>query len=330
VTSGNGIFMTRALSAGTSTWQFAAKGLEEMVPLDAASVRGAPLASVIGDYDGFIHDDPKLSPARGRYSPTMGTTQGLAIAALDPSRLARVGSQLYVSADAAESWTVVTRPSAATGGRLAFSADGAALLWSVGATTFRSPDLGATWAPVGGLTVETIPEPDALNPNKFYAYDPEGGALLASTDGGASFAPAAVLPTGGARRIRSVPDVEGDVWVALQAGGLRRSTDSGISFEPVAAVQSCRAIGFGAPRNAGEFPAVYIWGAAGGGPRGLYRSDDAGQSFERINDDAHEYGGPGNGEFVIGDANVHGRVYMSSAGRGLIMGELVRPDAVTP
>ena len=98
---------------------------------------------------------------------------------------------------------------------------------------------------------------------------------------------------------------------------------AGASFEPVASVQSCRALGFGAPRSTGEFPAVYMWGAAGGGPRGLYRSDDAGVTFVRINDDDHEYGGPGNGEFVIGDANVYGRVYMSSAGRGLIMGDLI-------
>jgi photosystem II stability/assembly factor-like uncharacterized protein len=119
-----------------------------------------------------------------------------------------------------------------------------------------------------------------------------------------------------------VPGVEGEVWVALNGGGLQRSTNSGVSFQALSAVQSCRAVGFGAPRATGGFPAVYIWGAAGGGPRGLYRSDDAGQSFQRINDDAHEFGGPGNGEFVLGDANVYGRVYLSSAGRGLIVGEL--------
>jgi xyloglucan-specific exo-beta-1,4-glucanase len=326
LTSGNGIFMTRNLSASPATWTFAAKGVEEMVPLGASSVAGAPLASVMGDYDGFIHDDPKVSPARGRYNPGMGTTSGLAVAALDPSRLARAGSQLYVSRDAAASWTAVTRPSDATGGQLAFSADGAVLLWSVGATSFKSADLGVSWAPVRGLDVATIPEADAVNPSKFYAYDREGGALLVSGDAAASFATAAALPTGGARRIRAVPGVEGELWVALNEAGLRRSTDSGSSFSALAAVQSCRAVGFGAPRTAGSFPAVYIWGAAGGGPRGLYRSDDAGASFVRINDDAHEYGGPGNGEFVIGDANVYGRVYMSSAGRGIVLGELAPPE----
>lgn len=321
VTSGNGVFMTQNLSAADSTWTFAAQGLEEMVPLDAASVRGAPLTSVMGDYDGFVHDDPHVSPARGRFAPTMGTTEGLAVAALAPSRVARVGDELYVSDDGAQSWTLAERPSPETGGRLAYSADGAALLWSVEGTTYRSSDQGRSWAAASGLDFETIPEADGLNPSLFYAYDPGDGDLFASTDAGASFSARARLARGGARRIRAVPGAEGELWVALNGGGLARSRDAGSTFEPIAAVQSCRAVGFGAPRSSGGFPAVYIWGAAAGGPRGVYRSDDAGQSFVRINDDAHEYGGPGNGDFVIGDANVHGRVYMSSAGRGLIVGE---------
>lgn len=329
VTSGNGIFMTRDLSAAPSTWSFATRGLEEMVPLDAASVRGAPLVSVVGDYDGFVHDDPARSPARGRFAPTMGTTYGVAVAALDPSRVARVGAELYVSSDGAASWTLVARPSEATGGRLAYSADGATLLWNAAGGTWRSADQGQTWSAVGGLAVETNVEADGLDPSLLYAYDRDVGALLASDDGGASFSVRAALPSGGAARIRAVPGVRGELWVALNGAGLSRSRDAGASFEPLPAVQSCRAVGFGAPRSEGAFPAVYIWGAASGGPRGLYRSDDAGQSFVRINDDAHEFGGPGNGEFVLGDANVYGRVYMSSAGRGLIVGELVA-EATAP
>jgi hypothetical protein len=322
VTSGNGVFSTPDLSAPTSTWAFSAKGLEEMVPLGVASAAGAPLVSVIGDYDGFIHDDPNVSPVRGRHAPPMGTTEGLAVAALAPTHLARVGSELYVSADSATSWTLVTRPSTATGGQLAFSADASHLLWSVDTTTFSSPDQGASWVPSTGLSVAVFPEADGLSPTKFYAYDPESGTVFASSDGGASFTAAATLPAGGASRVRAVPGVEGDLWVALNGGGLTRSVSSGSSFQALAAVQSCRAVGFGAPKVAGSFPAIYIWGAASGGPRGVYRSDDAGASFVRINDDLHEYGGPGNGELVIGDANVYGRVYMSSAGRGLILGEL--------
>ena len=62
---------------------------------------------------------------------------------------------------------------------------------------------------------------------------------------------------------------------------------------------------------------MYIWGTAGG-VLGIHRSDDMGTTWTRINDDAHEFGGPGNGNFVMGDRNVYGRAFMSTAGRGIV------------
>jgi hypothetical protein len=102
-----------------------------------------------------------------------------------------------------------------------------------------------------------------------------------------------------------------------------RSVDSGSSFQRLAGVDSARAVGFGAAAPGRSFPAVYIWGAVNGGARGIYRSDDTGATWARINDDAHQFGGPGNGELITGDENVYGRVFMSTAGRGLIVGEPV-------
>ena len=64
---------------------------------------------------------------------------------------------------------------------------------------------------------------------------------------------------------------------------------------------------------------MYVWGTIGG-VRGLYRSTDSGATWSRINDDAHQYGGPGNGQFVMGDMNTFGVVYMSTAGRGIVYG----------
>ncbi len=323
VTSGNGIFMTKNLSAQTSTWAFSARGLEETVPLDAVSIPGGALVSVIGDYDGFVHDDPTQSPQRGVHDPAMGTTSGLAVAALAPERLARAGREMYISADGAQTWSEVQKPTAQTGGRLAYSADGAVLLWAAGMAAYRTADQGVSWSPVAGIAFATNPTADNVNANKFYAYDRGAGAFYVSNDAGQSFAPAGAVPAGGSRRIRVAPGVEGDIWVPLNGEGLTRSVTSGSSFQRVAGVDTCRAIGFGAPAPNQAFPATYMWGAANGGPRGIYRSNDAGASWQRINDDTHQYGGPGNGDFVIGDANVYGRVYMSSVGRGLVMGEWV-------
>jgi xyloglucan-specific exo-beta-1,4-glucanase len=58
-----------------------------------------------------------------------------------------------------------------------------------------------------------------------------------------------------------------------------------------------------------------------GGVRGVHRSTDTGATWSRINDDAHEYGGPGNGQFVMGDMNTFGVAYMSTAGRGIAYGK---------
>jgi xyloglucan-specific exo-beta-1,4-glucanase len=160
-----------------------------------------------------------------------------------------------------------------------------------------------------------------VNPSKFYAYNGTTGQFFVSTNAGQSFASLATLATGGATRIRPVPGLEGQVWVALYGGGLARTTDSGATFQNVAGVSRCGAVGFGAPPPNRTFPAVYIWGAPGTQPMGVYRSDDAGVSWLRVNDDNHQFGGPANGQFVFGDANVYGRVYLSSAGRGILYGE---------
>ena len=61
-------------------------------------------------------------------------------------------------------------------------------------------------------------------------------------------------------------------------------------------------------------------------PLGLYRSDDQGTTWTRINDDQHQFGGPGNAQIVCGDMNVYGRVYMSTVGRGVICGTFISDE----
>jgi hypothetical protein len=52
----------------------------------------------------------------------------------------------------------------------------------------------------------------------------------------------------------------------------------------------------------------------------VYRSTDAGASWVRVNSASSQFGGPGNGQFVMGDMNTEGVVYMSTVGRGLVYG----------
>jgi hypothetical protein len=116
------------------------------------------------------------------------------------------------------------------------------------------------------------------------------------------------------------PGREGDIWVPLNGGGLARSTNSGASFSTIGSVSNCQAIGFGKADVNASYPTIFIWGTVNG-VRGLFRSTNTGASWVRVNDDAHEYGGPGNGNFVQGDMNTFGVVYMSTAGRGIVYGK---------
>ncbi len=323
ITSGNGIFATSDLNASQSTWKFMTKGLEETVALEAVSIPGHGFANVMGDYDGFVTTDVEVSPPTGRHNPSMGTTRAMALAGAAPSTMVRVGSAMYKTTDYGANWTEVPLTGDGEQGTVALSADGTVILWTPdsSSTTYRTTNDGSMWTPVTGLSVNAPVIGDSVNSSKFYAYNPSGGSFYLSTDGGASFSQVSTPGGDGATKVRAVPGIEGDIWVPLRGNGLTRTVDSGSTFSPVASVQRADAVGFGKPDAGKSFPTVFIWGVADGGPVGIYRSTDAGVSWKRVNDDEHQYGGPGNGQFIVGDMNVFGRVYMSTAGRGIVYGE---------
>jgi hypothetical protein len=319
VTSGNGIFRTSNIDATPATWTFTVNGLEETVPLNVVSVPNGPFVSVIGDYDGFRHTD--VTQSAPVHTPHMGgTTTGLAVAAGNTAIVVRVGSSMYYSTNTASSWTKTATMNGSFG-QVALSANGSVLLHSPqsSSTTYRSTNFGASWTIVSGLSsAELRPVADTVNASKFYAYD--NGTMRVSTDGGVTFNAAGTLASGGSKVIRAAPGIEGHIWVPLMGGGLARSTNSGTSFSTLANVTYCAAVGFGKTAGGANYPTLYIWGTVGG-VTGIHRSTDQGATWIRVNDDAHEYGGPGNGQFVMGDMNTFGVVYMSSVGRGIVYGK---------
>lgn len=325
ITSGNGIFRTDDINTTKSVWKFIVKGLEETVPLGLISIPGGPLISVIGDYDGFRHTHAEqYSPM---LEPRMGTTMGLAYASLDPDIVVRSGEKMYYSLDQGISWKECT--SRGEQGYVAVSADGTVFLHAPenSSAIYWSSDRGKTWTPASGLSLNNSrPVADAVNPGKFYVYHPGAGILYTSEDGGKTFTGAGNAGGGGSRNIKAVPGREGDIWVALSNGGLSRSEDSGKSFKKINGVTYCAAVGLGKAAPGTEYPAVFIWGRVDN-VTGLFRSTDQGMHWTRVNDDNHEYGGPGNAQFVEGDNNIYGRVYMSTAGRGIVYGDLAEGSA---
>ncbi|WP_299250601.1 hypothetical protein, partial [uncultured Cytophaga sp.] len=327
VISGNGVFTCENVNASSTTWKFLSKGIEETVPLDIVSITGGPLVSVIGDYDGFVHTD--ITQYAPIHTPRMGTTTGLAVAALSTSKMVRVGGgdnssgKMYYTNNQGTSWT---QTSSINGfqGKVAISANGSTILHcpSGSSTMYRSTNNGGSWSTCNGLNIaDAVPVADMVNSNKFYAYNKSNGAFLISTDGGANFTTVSTTNGSGSPIVRPVPGIEGDIWIALYGGGLKHSTNSGTTFSSISGVTSCSAVGFGKAAPTAPYLTIYIWGTVGG-VTGVFASIDKGVTWTRANDDAHEYGGPGNGQFVIGDMNVFGRVYMATVGRGIAYGEI--------
>ncbi|SCY90888.1 Por secretion system C-terminal sorting domain-containing protein [Flavobacterium anhuiense] len=321
VISGNGIFTCDDLNASKTSWKFDAIGLEESVPLGLISIPGGPLMSVIGDYDGFKHTD--VSVYAPQYKPAMGTTSGLAYASGNTNKIVRLGEYMYYSNNQGTDWTKTTANLAGSRGTVALSYDGATILHvpESSSAMYRSTNNGASWTTVTGINFNTIPVSDAVTNNKFYAYNGSNGDLKASTDGGASFNTVSNVGAWGSSLIRTVPGYAGHLWIAKNSGGLIRSVDGGTSFTtPSTAVSNASAVGIGKAKAGASYPTIYIWGTVSG-VTGVFRSVDQGSNWTRVNDDAHEYGGTGNGNFVMGDMNIYGRVYMSTVGRGLVYGD---------
>ncbi|HEX7761504.1 MAG TPA: hypothetical protein VF459_18500 [Caulobacteraceae bacterium] len=332
--TGYGVWRTGNLTsadAGQPTdWRFADKGLDETVPLDLASPPAGPhLISALGDIGGFIHDDP---PAQGRQDRPHGTTnRGVDFAALAPAVMARTSDQAptrgFISADGGASWRpfgsapAIALASGAESGRIALTADGRAMIWAPSrAALYVSTDGGDSWRPSQGGPpageASYAPAADRVNPAKAYVYDPAAGVAYVSTDGGQTFHPGArELPPGGGQA-SATPGREGEVWLPTPTG-LYRSTDSANSFAALPSVSEAWAVAFGKAAPGRDHPAVFLWGRAGS-VEGLFRSDDAGAHWQRINDDAHRYGGL---RGMAGDPRVFGRLYLATDGRGIVVGE---------
>jgi len=319
--TGGGMFKTTDLDAPVSTWKFDVHGMDVTGGVDAVSIPGGPLVSVIGDFDGFINTDPDQYGQR--LTPSIGSTHGLAYAPQAPQVIARAGwSDMYISTNMGASWQKAPVMNG-NYGRLALSADGYVLLHSPegSATTYRSTDYGASWTPVTGLSVkDAVPVADSVNPARFYVYDRNGGKLLASEDGGVSFGAKAGLPVGGNSQLRATPGIEGDLWACLESRGLSHSADGGATFTSVGGINSCSSLGLGKEAPGAGYPTLYMWGAVNN-VRGLLRSIDKGAHWDRVNDAAHQYGGASMG-WVTGDMNTYGTVYMGTGGRSVAYGRI--------
>lgn len=323
---------TKADAGQPTHWMFLDQGLEETVPLALISPpEGAHLLSGVGDIDGFRHEDLDKSPAEGSFpGPRFGNTEDMAFAASNPLEIVRAGTggrrggtHCAISDDGGKTWTALANePVNSRAGRgIALSADGKIIVYTPqrGLPSVTT-DRGATWRVCDGLRNGSRVVADSVNPNSFYSLDTREGVLLISTNGGAEFKAGPKID-GGSGSLYATPGREGDLWAAFWNEGLYHMAGPGANFVRVDNVQGGGAFGFGKPASGKTFPALFLAGKIGG-VRELFRSDDAGQTWVRINDDEHQYGWISH---LTGDPRVYGRVYLATGGRGIIYGEIGKP-----
>jgi xyloglucan-specific exo-beta-1,4-glucanase len=317
-------------TGGKITITVKAVGLEETAIQELVSPpAGPPLLSGMYDIYGFTHQNLDVVPTAFFETPRIATVS-IDYAESLPSYMFRVGqgsSSLKAagySTNGGTSWTPVTGlPSGVVKGEgtCAVNATGTRVVWSPvdGAVSYTTNN-GKTWAASTGIPAGASVESDRVNANKFYAF--RNGTFYVSTNGGASFtATVTNLPATG--QFKAVPGKEGHIWLATLVNGMWRSTNSGTAFTQVINIEEAENVGFGKAATGQTYMAIYT-SAKVAGVRGIFRSDDEGASWVRINDDQHQYGWTG--KAITGDPRVYGRVYVATNGRGIIYGD-VNPGA---
>lgn len=337
--------LTTMDSGGSVALTVKSLGVEQTAVLSLISptTGTAHLVSGLGDVTGFVHNDLTTVPNMMMITPNFSTTTSMDYAELNPTKYVRVGntdagtdSRIGISYDTANNWSSGTNCWSATstdttgGGKVAMSADGNTIVWAPsGQTPCYSTTSGSSWTQCNGLPINAAIASDRVNPNKFYGFS--GGTFYVSTNKGATFtATVTNLPDPSSSpspettpiNFKAMPGIEGDIWLAGGSEGydygLWHSTDSGASFTRLSNVEEADVVGFGMAAPGQSYMALYI-SAQIDGVRGIFRSDDAGASWVRINDDAHQYGRVN--MCITGDPRIYGRVYVGTNGRGIVYGD---------
>ncbi|MBQ0928909.1 WD40/YVTN/BNR-like repeat-containing protein [Ideonella alba] len=331
--TGYGLWMTDQLRAPRIDWRFEVDGLEETAVLGLRSPSGgATLLAAMGDVGGGAWEDTARAPSAGLFQPCRETNRAVDAAWQTPAIVVRTADQAatggYWSADGGASWRPFpTAPFAPQGGQrplageLAVSARGGFWLCALaGRGAVTSADRGRRWAPCEGWPARGAPVAERSVEGVFYAFDPDRGQVLGSTDGGARFTPIItglpVLADWQSAQLHCSPAAPRALWLALPdglwfLGGEGRP-------RPLPTVQAAWCITTGAPAPGRREPALFLWGQLrGDGAEGLFRSDDEGRSWLRIDDPQHRYGRLLS---IEGDPLQHGTVYLAPHGRGVVMG----------
>ncbi len=340
-------------NAKLPTYTFHPDGIEEVVSLDFTSTSDGLDLSAIGDYDGFVHTS--VDEIGLQYKPNMGSTSAIAVCPQNTDVWARVAEgdtnnsgSAYYTTDRGATWTAFTP--ATKGGKLAIAeiSSGKYRVFNTAkdsGTVSYSDDWGGTWTACEGIPSQygskstmLLIEPD--DPNTVYAYatyfnsswhysktEPDATdaqyKFCVSTDGGKTFTSTDICmydQCDSAGRIAYLGKghlILGGGWYGMYDVVVK---DGKPTVTKLDNVSYCKTVGYGAPEKTGGVNTLYFYGKCEDtDPEGIYRSTDGGKTWVCINTD-YLYGGTGNGNYIVGDMDEFGKMYMSTVGCGIVVG----------
>jgi photosystem II stability/assembly factor-like uncharacterized protein len=164
-----------------------------------------------------------------------------------------------------------------------------------------------------------------VNGDRFYYY--ANGTVYRSDDGGLSFQPVNTsLPKEDTISIKTMPEVEGEVWVSLDKQGLYRSSDRGMTFSKISNVKVASLFSFGKPPNNSVIPSLYLYGTINKQGEGMFLSLDRGQTWININQHLTPIGSQPN--VLEASKQQFGLVFVGTNGRGIYYRSVVQEPQI--